>query len=163
MNQKFEDDSLWKLCQQAVDITLNQGTICTGFSIAKCIKNLKEMTSPAEWSREFLFDRVVNAYIRIYANQIGKRAGIKGKCVYFDEESLNKSIADGLVLNEEKLTKTFSNKEIDLRAKRDALDGQLTINTETSDLDRLYQEISLATLTDLIAELEADEKEMSTK
>ena len=157
MNQKFEDDSLWKLCQQAVDATLEQGTICTGFAIAKCLKNLREITSPVEWSREFLFDRVVNTYIRIYCNQIGKRAGIKGKCVYFDEESMNKSIADGLVLNEEKLTKTFSNKEMDLRVKRDAIDGQLVIDTDCSDLDRLYQEISLATLTDLIAGIEEDE------
>ena len=158
MNHKLEDDSLWKLCQRAVDETINQGTLCTGFAIARCLKNLKEMTSPAEWSKEFLFDRVVNTYMRIYANQIGKRAGIKGKCVYFDEESLNKSIAEGLVLNEEKLSKTFSSKEMDLRAKQNAIDGQLAMNTDVPDLDRLYQEVSLATLTDIIAGIEEDEE-----
>lgn len=158
MNHKLEDDSLWKLCQRAVDETINSGTLCTGFAIARCVKNLRKMTSPAEWSKEFLFDRVVNTYIRIYANQIGKRAGIKGKCVYFDEESLNKSIAEGLVLNEEKLTKTFSSKEMDLRAKHNAIDGQLAMNTDVPDLDRLYQEVSLATLTDIIAGIEEDEE-----
>lgn len=161
MNNKFEEESLWKLCQMAVDATINEGTICTGFSIQRCVKNLKEFTSPKEWSKDFLFDRVVNTYIRIYANQIGKRAGIKGKCVYFDEESLNKSIAEGLVLNEEKLSKTFSNKEMDLRAKQNAIDGQIAMNTDIPDLDRLYQEISLATLTDIIAGIEEDETELA--
>lgn len=156
MNQKFEDDSLWKLCQQAVDTTLDQGTICTGFSIARCVKNLKELTSPIEWSKDFLFDRVVNTYIRIYANQIGKRAGIKGKCVYFDEDSLNKSIAEGLVLNEEKLVEKYSNKEMNLRAKMDAIDGQIAMSTECNDLE-LYQEMSLASLSELIAGIEEDE------
>ena len=159
MNQKFENDSLWKLCQQAVDETINQGTISTGFSIARCVKNLKGLTSPMEWSRDFLFDRVVNTYIRIYANQIGKRAGIKGKCVYFDEESLNKSIADGLVLNEEKLQKSFASKEMDLKVKRDAIDGQLAYSTDTPTLEKLQYEISLATLTELIAGIEEDEAE----
>jgi hypothetical protein len=46
---------------------------------------------------------------------------------------------------------------MDLRVKRDAIDGQLVIDTDCSDLDRLYQEISLATLTDLIAGIEEDE------
>lgn len=163
MNQKFEDDSLWKLCQKAVDETLNQGTLCTGFAISRCLKNLRELTSPAEWSKEFLFDRVANTYIRIYANQIGKRAGIKGKCIYFDEESMNKSIAEGLVFNEEKLVQRFSNKEMDLRVKRDAIDGQMSMDTEGMDIDRLYQEVSLETLTNLIHEIEEDEADALDK
>jgi len=159
MNRKLEDDSFWKACCHAVDMTLQQGTIGTGFAIARCLKNLRGITTPAEWSKEYLFNCVANQYIRIYANQLGKRAGIKGKGVYFDEESMNKSIADGLVLNEEKLSETFTDKEMELRAKRDAIDGQLAMDTEDMSLEKLYQEMDLATLTELITELEQEDAE----
>jgi len=150
------NDSFWKDCCRAVDRTLDQGTIGTGFFIAKCLKNLREITTPTEWSKEYLFNCVANHYIRIYANQIGKRAGIKGRGVYFDDESMNKSIADGLVLNEEKLSEKYKSVEMELRAKRDAIDGQLAIDTKDDSLGKIYQEMDLETLTRLIEEIEME-------
>lgn len=149
MSKKTESDSLWKLCTQAVDMTIEDGTIATGFRIVDCLRNLKTITSPVEWSREFLFEFVAKTYFAIYCSQIGKRSGIRSKGVYFDEESLNKSIADGLVLNEEKLAEAYNNKAGDLRVKKDAIDNQIAMDTNDTHLS-LYQEMSLETLVDFI-------------
>lgn len=155
MSRKIEGDSLWKLCTQAVDMTIEDGTIATGFRVVDCLRNLKTITSPSEWSREFLFEFVAKTYFAIYCSQIGKRSGIPGKGVYFDEDSLNKSIADGLVLNEEKLAEAYSSKAGDLRVKKNAIDNQMAMDTNDPLLS-LYQEMSLDALVDFILSQEEE-------
>lgn len=151
MNHKIEEDSLFKCCQQAVDMTINQGTICTGFSIAKCFKNLLELTSPNEWARDFLFERVAKTYFAIYANQIGKRAGIKGKGVYYDEDSMHKAISEGLAMNEKDLAESYISKSNDLDKKivANATDGQIAIDGNNQEIN-LFEEVSLEKLTEII-------------
>lgn len=155
MSRKIEGDSLWKLCTQAVDMTIEDGTTATGFRVVDCLRNLKTITSPSEWSREFLFEFVAKTYFAIYCSQIGKRSGIPGKGVYFDEDSLNKSIANGLVLNEEKLAEAYSSKAGDLRVKKNAIDNQMAMDTNDPLLS-LYQEMSLDALVDFILSQEEE-------
>lgn len=151
----IEEESLWKTVQKAVDMTIKQGTVCTGFSIEKVLRNLKTITTASEWSREYLFERAAKTFIAIYANQLGKRAGIKGKGVYFDEDSLNQSVAEGLAINEQDLAGRYASKadELSMKVKKNADDGQIAFDDE---VEGLYEEKSLEWLTDFIKDLDGE-------
>lgn len=162
---KMDGDSLYKLVGQAVDMTIAEGTICTGFSVARVMANLRTITSPKAWSKEYLFERWAKFLIAVYANSCGKRSGVKGKGVYFDEESLNRAVAEGLYINQADLAKHHTAKAEKLgehaehlKVVKGATDGQNRLNTEDTELnmENLYEEMSLDTLIDIIKEMDSE-------
>lgn len=147
------DTSLFKLCSMAITEASNESKIATGFSMKRALEIVKTYTNSREWSREFLFDHMCKTYLAIAANVQGKRSGIKGKGVYFDEESLNQAVADGLVMNAEEIAAAYNTKTEDLRIKRDAIDGQSVMDLSNPEHpENLQTELSLETLVKMIAE-----------
>lgn len=133
-------------------MAVSESTVYGGFSMRKCMDKLKEITSPEEWSKDFLFERVAKSYFAIYASIIGKRAGIKGQGVYFDENVCNKVINEGLAINEETLADNYAMKAEDLRKKvvANTIPGQMSFD----DTNNLYEEMTLKQLSEIILALE---------
>lgn len=145
------DMSLFKLCSMAITEASNESKIATGFSMKRALEIVKTYTNSREWSREFLFDHMCKTYLAIAANAQGKRSGIKGMGVYFDEESFYKEVAGGLADNAEDLAAAYGAKAEDLRIKRDAIDGQRAMGDDPEHPENLQTELSLETLVKMIA------------
>lgn len=148
-----DKSSLWELCCQAVDATLDQGTTFEGITIDRVMRNLKEITNASEWKKKDLFNVVVNHYIRIYFASIGYRSGIKEKCVYFSEDSIKRIIGEGLAINQEDLANSHLAKAEELKAKvvMRGMDGQVF-----SDGNSIYEEVTLDTLVNEIKRIESE-------
>lgn len=146
-----EEASLWKLCCQAVDATIEQGTTFEGITIDRILRNLKQITSASEWQKGFLFDVVAKYYFANYLSSIEWRSGIKGKGVYFSEDSLQQVIREGLAINQEDLANSHKMKADQLQTKvvRNGTDGQIY-----NDTINIFEEKTLDTLVDEIRRIE---------
>lgn len=148
-----EENSLYKLCCQAVDMTLNQGTTLEGVTTDRILKNLKQLTNSREWSREFLFEDTAKHYVAIYLAGLNFRSGVKGKGVYFSEDSYNQIIREGLYINQDDLARCHRMKADELAVKvvkdGDGIPGQTYNDTVSS-----YEEMPLSVLVDEIKKIE---------
>lgn len=155
--------SFWKTCAQAVDMTVANDTIFGGFDMEKCMENLLNITTPEEWSKDYLFKGLAKYYMGIYANIIGYRVGIKGTGVFFHEDTKHEGVIGGMVLNEERLSKAYEAKLADLKEKKikviagkDVMDRQLAISGNPEEMN-LFEERTLEWLVNLIKAAEKTE------
>lgn len=147
---------LYKYCEQAIADASNESTIATGFTINRAYEILRSYTNEREYSAKDLFERVAKTYLAIAANIQGKRSGIKRYGVYFDENSLNMAVANGLLVNAEILADGHNAKVEELRVKKNAIDGQQCMDLgNTGNTENMYTEISLETIVKMILEADA--------
>lgn len=160
-----DDKGLYTLCKQALEQTMSEDLYQKygGFSIESVLKHLLELTSPFEYSRDFLFEKVAKLYIAICANTLGQRAGMKRSGVYFSEDILNKSIAKQLFVNAKNSADSYGDvareREDRYLVVKDTIDGQLRLGLENDDDGQggmsILEEKSIEWFTNLIKEADA--------
>ena len=143
-----KEDSLYRICQTATDAVMDEGLTYDGLSVKRIMRKVKAMTSPAEWSRNYLFERVIKTFIAICLNNIGMRSGIKGKGVYFSEDTMNKVVGRGLAINEKDLAESYATKANDLekRVVENTTNGQFVFDENMN----LIEEMDLKWFVDFI-------------
>lgn len=110
-NQK---NSFWKLCQQAVDMTIDEGPVLEGFTIERMYKKLKDIVSLDEWDKEYFFRIAAIFFMEVYLNKIGYRCGKRKSGVFFHEKIHNKIMRTGYAIQEQQLADSYQAKADEL-------------------------------------------------
>lgn len=154
----MERESLYKNAQKAI-ATTRENAIFGGYSMDKAYKALRELDSPSNYSREYLFERAARMCLAVAANQFGDRAGKRRSGVYFDKNIENVSVQMALLQNKEHDVDAHTAKAEEIKEtcnvviSKKAMDGQLRMDTDNPN--NYQEEISIERMIELI--LAADE------
>lgn len=148
--------SLYQYCQLAVNTSLDESILSgDAFVIDDAIEKVKELTSKGEYSKDWLFERLIRSYISVYANQLNMASGIKGQGVYFKRDIMNEGVSMQLVINAQDDARSRVEKATQLldahnkRFVRGAMSGQNAFEFNDDALT-LYEEATIQDLIDIM-------------
>lgn len=92
------EESLWKICDNAFSEAITENDVGQwGVSLDRVFAIVADRTSSYEYSREWLFEKVVKMYMCLAANSRGYASAQHGSGVYFNKNIFNKSVSQSLV------------------------------------------------------------------
>ena len=151
-----ERTSLYQFCTMAVNVALEESLLSgNAFVIDDAVKKVKEITTKGEYSKDWLFERLIRSYISVYANQLNMASGIKGQGVYFKRDIMNEGVSMQLVINAQDDARSRvenASQLLDSHNKRFVKDGMSGQNAFDFDDDTLtlYEEATIQDLIDIM-------------
>ncbi len=151
-----ERTSLYQFCTMAVNTALEESLLSgNAFVIDDAIEKVKEITHKSEYSKEWLFERLIRSYISVYANQLNMASGIKGQGVYFKRDIMNEGVSMQLVINaqidadrREDLAQELKESH-NKRFVKGGMSGQNAFDFDDNTLT-LYEEATIQDLIDIM-------------
>lgn len=149
--------SLFKICQDAINQAIAESCVGDiGFLVSDAVKIAKQNTHEYDYTKAELLEKVIRQYVAIAAAMIGYRSGRKGEGAYFDEETMNRSVASQLVINAKDDAKAHAAKADNLSEQfetrfstKAVIDGQLTMDFA---LNTVFEEMTVDRLIDFMKE-----------
>lgn len=151
-----ERTSLYQFCTMAVNVALEESLLSgNAFVIDDAVKKVKEITTKGEYSKDWLFERLIRSYISVYANQLNMASGIKGQGVYFKRDIMNEGVSMQLVINAQDDARSRvenASQLLDSHNKRFVKGGMSGQNAFDFDDDTLtlYEEATIQDLIDIM-------------
>lgn len=157
-----KEESLWKICDSAFSEAVAESDLGQwGVSLERVYALVCDKTTPFEYSREWMFRKVVQLYMCLAANTKGYASAQHGSGVYFNKRILNKAVSQSLVDEYTKRANEYEANASDMiklhrkKFEQNSISGQFVMVPEGDNLN-IYEAMNTEEFIRFITESSTD-------